>query len=142
MTFSVDKYKVVFYEKTGCSGNERQKALLTRHGISFETRSLLDTPWNQEELNSFFTDLEKDDMVNKFAPKIKNGEININSLQKDELIQMMIDEPILIKRPLIQIGENKICGFDIEKINEYLNSEICESIKISTCQSSDPCTNA
>ncbi len=142
MQFSTDRYRVIFYEKTGCSGNERQKKLLSNHGISFQTRSLLDTKWDKESLNPFFNGLEKEDMVNKFAPQVKNGEIDIAALSKDELVELMINEPILIKRPLLEIGANKICGFDIEKINQYLNSDICESIKISTCLSSDPCVSA
>jgi nitrogenase-associated protein len=141
MQFSTDRYRVIFYEKIGCSGNERQKKLLTSHGISFQTRSLLDTKWDKESLSSFFTGLEKEEMVNKFAPQVKNRQIDIDTLSKDELIQMMIKEPILIKRPLLQIGSNRICGFDIEKINSCLNSDICESIKISTCLSSDPCVS-
>lgn len=142
MKFSKNPYQVIFYEKPGCAGNERQKMLLTRQGISFQTKSLLDTAWNTDTLKQFFAGLEKKEMINKFAPRVKKGEIDISKLSKDELLNLMVDEPILIKRPLIEIGENKICGFDIEKINHYLNSDICESIKISTCQSSDPCTNA
>lgn len=142
MNFTTNKYKIIFYEKIGCSGNARQKKLLATHGLSFETRSLLDTIWSKEDLESFFHNLEKEDIVNKFAPKIKNGEININNHTKDQLINIMIAEPILIKRPLLQIGQNKLCGFDIEKINQFLNSNICEDISISTCQSSDKCITA
>lgn len=142
MTFTKNPYQVIFYEKPGCAGNERQKTLLTRHGISFQTKSLLDTPWNADTLEQFFINLEKDEIINKFAPRIKKGEIDISALSKNKLIEMMVKEPILIKRPLLEIGKNKICGFDIEKINSCLNSTICESVKIPTCQSSDPCMNA
>jgi len=142
MNFTDNKYKVVFYEKTGCAGNKRQQKLLTIHGISFETRSLLDTYWDKETLSEFFNGIKKDDIINKFAPKIKSGEINIEKLSKVELIDMMCKEPILIKRPLLEIGDNKICGFDIENINRLLNSNICEEVKISTCQSSDRCITA
>ena len=139
MNFTTNKYKVIFYEKTGCYGNKRQKELLGLSGISFETRSLLDTKWNSATLNLFFKDLEKENIVNPFAPQIKKAQIDINSLSKDELINIMCENPILIKRPLLEVGDEKICGFDIEKINSLLDSNICESTKISTCQSSDLC---
>jgi nitrogenase-associated protein len=134
--------KVVFYEKPNCAGNAKQKKLLTLNGISFETRSILDTPWNSDILNSFFKDLEIKDIINPFAPKIKNNELDISNISKDELLKLMIQEPILIKRPLLEIGETKICGFDIEKINQTIGTTICENVKISLCQSETQCTNA
>jgi len=140
MNFTPNPFKVIFYEKTGCSGNERQKKLLQTNGIGFETKSILDTKWNEETLNSFFKNLDIEEIVNKFAPAIKNKEIDLSTISKEKLIKLMCINPILIKRPLLEIGENKICGFDIEQINSLLRSNICESVQISTCLSSDPCT--
>jgi len=140
MQFKTNPFKVIFYEKTGCSGNERQKKILQSNGISFETRSILDTLWDKEILESFFTNLEKEDMVNQFAPQIKNNELDLSLITKEQLIEAMCKSPILIKRPLLEIGESTIVGFDIEKINVLLGSNICKSVKIPTCLSSDPCT--
>jgi nitrogenase-associated protein len=139
MQFTPNKYTIIFYEKTGCAGNQRQKQLLTTNGLSYQTKSLLDTQWTKEKLEPFFQGLNKSAMINQFAPKIKNNELNIEDLTKDELIEVMCNEPILIKRPLLQIGDSHLCGFDIEQINKLLNTTICESITISTCQSNDLC---
>ena len=134
-------YKFTFYEKTGCSSNARQKELLKSYDISFDVKSLLDTKWTYDELSKFFENLEVKDMVNPFAPQIKNNEIDIKNLSKDEVINLMIKTPILIKRPLMEINGNKICGFDIEKINKILNLKIDVDKKINSCSSSDSCTN-
>ena len=134
--------KVIFYEKPNCVGNAKQKKLLTLNGISYETRNILDTEWTKTLLHSFFEGLDTKDICNPFAPKIKNNEIDIGTISKEVLIELMINEPILIKRPLLEIGEVKICGFDIEKINQILQTNICENIAISTCQSGSQCTNA
>jgi nitrogenase-associated protein len=141
MTFSTKQNKVIFYEKTGCAGNQRQKKVLTSQGIDFEVKSLLDTKWDSKSLSAFFIDLDKDKIVNESAPKIKNKEIDINNLSKDEIISLMCKEPILIKRPLLEIGEEKVCGFDIEKINQILKSKIAPDLEIPTCLSDDKCKN-
>lgn len=134
-------YNFLFYEKTGCAGNARQKELLKSYGINFEVRSLLDTKWTYEELNSFFENLSVEEIFNPFAPQIKVGEINIKNLSKDEAINLMIKNPILIKRPLLQINKVKICGFEIEKINELLKVNIKTDEKINSCSSGDLCTS-
>ncbi len=140
MKFTQNPYKVIFYEKTGCAGNKKQKELLRLNGITFETRSILDTSWDKESLESFFKDLEIDNIINQFAPQIKNNELDLSSISKEELIELMCTTPILIKRPLLEIGDEKIVGFDTKKINSILGSNICANAKISTCQSSDSCT--
>ncbi len=139
MSFSF--YNFTFYEKTGCSGNAKQKELLKNHNIYFSVKSLLDTPWTQQTLSEFFKVLEVIDIFNPFAPQIRDKEIDISKLSKDEAINLMIKNPILIKRPLLDINGVKICGFDIEKINELLNTNIDTNKKLNTCSSSDSCTN-
>lgn len=134
-------YNFTFYEKTGCSGNAKQKELLKSHNISFSVKSLLDTSWTKETLSEFFKGLEIKDIFNPFAPQIRDKEIDISKLSKDEAINLMIKNPILIKRPLLDINGVKICGFDIEKINELLNVNIDTNKKLNTCSSSDSCTN-
>lgn len=136
-----EKKKVIFYEKTGCAGNKKQKELLIANGVDFEVQSLLETKWDKSSLESFFENLSKENIYNQFAPKIKSGEISIDSMTKEQLIYKMIEEPILIKRPLIQINDIKICGFDIAKINKALNLKLDTNKQIGTCQSSDVCTS-
>ena len=134
-------YNFTFYEKTGCGGNAKQKELLKSHNISFSVKSLLDTPWTVETLSEFFKGLEVIDIFNPFAPQIRDKEIDISKLSFDEAINLMIQNPILIKRPLLDINGTKICGFDIEKINNLLNVNIDTNKKLNSCSSSDSCTN-
>lgn len=136
------KKEVTFYEKPGCLGNKKQKEVLKANGVDFKVKSMLDTKWDKQTLESFFENLEKEEIVNESAPKIKRGEIDLNSITKEQLIYKMINDPILIKRPLIIVGDRKICGFNIVKLNEALNLKIDTNKEIGTCQSSsDSCTS-
>lgn len=136
------KPEILFYEKTGCIGNAKQKKLLSDYGIKFQTLSLLDTKWSFESLSDFFNGLTKDEMINPFAPSEELEKIDILSINKDDLVKYMIKNPILIKRPLISIGEVKMCGFDIPKINSALKLHICEKLTINSCPNEDnKCVN-
>ena len=134
-------YNFLFFEKSGCGGNARQKELLKKHNITFEVRDLLNTKWSYEDLVGYFDGLEIVDMFNSFAPQVRDREIDITKLSKDEAINLMIKNPILIKRPLMQINGAKICGFDIDKINQLLKSNIQTDKKINNCLSGDKCTS-
>jgi hypothetical protein len=49
--------EIVFFEKPGCIGNARQKKLLASLGHRLRVKDLLRTPWNAEELRSYFGQL-------------------------------------------------------------------------------------
>ena len=140
LSFSMSK--VIFYEKTGCSGNARQKALLKEYGVSLEVRSILDTEWDKASLEAFFEGLSPKEMINPFAPQLKAGSFNLEAYTKESLIEQMLKTPILIRRPLLQIGEVKLCGFDIEKLNALLKISMPTPQHINACLSSDSCNNA
>jgi arsenate reductase (glutaredoxin) len=133
------KPKVVFYEKKGCGGNARQKELLHQAGVEFEIKDILNTVWTKELLEAFFEDLSVENIFNMSALKIKNNAIDITQVSKNQAIELMLKEPILIKRPLIEINNTKICGFDIDKINTLLNISMPQPKDINDCKSSVPC---
>jgi nitrogenase-associated protein len=124
MKFRKEANRVTFYEKRGCVGNRKQKNILKQSGIPFETKSILDTKWTPQSLKPFFNGVNIEDMVNQSAPQIKRKELDLSIISKDELIDLMCKVPILIKRPLLEIDEAKICGFDIDKINYHLKTNI------------------
>ncbi len=133
------KPKVVFYEKKGCGGNARQKELLKNEGVEFEVKDILNVVWTKDLLESFFKELSVENIFNMSALKIKNNALDITVLSKDEAIELMIKEPILIKRPLLEINQEKVCGFDIDKINALLNISMPKPNDINECKSSTPC---
>ena len=131
---------MIFYEKPGCVGNSKQKAILDSLNIKYETKSILDTPWSKEELEEYFDGLEVVDCINPFAPQVKSGEVSIDKLTKKDAIDLMLEERILIKRPLINVDGRKICGFNTKKLSEILGIEVVEK-KPFVCKSTrDNCT--
>lgn len=116
--------KIEFYEKQNCAGNKKQRELLESFGVEIEQKDLLSETLSKDELKKFFKDLEVKECFNPFSPKVKKREINIENISLDEAIEIMIREPILIKRPLIKYQNTYICGFDIDKINNFLSIKI------------------
>lgn len=111
---------VIFYEKPGCAGNKRQKALLNEAGHTVEPRDLLTTPWTVESLSAFFGDLPSADWFNRAAPAVKNGEINPDAVAPEKALALMLAQPLLIRRPLMQVGDERMCGFEAEKVAAWI----------------------
>lgn len=113
---------VQFYEKPGCVNNARQKQLLTQAGHLLIVHDLQQQPWAQDadKLRSFFGDMPVADWFNRSAPAIKNGVIVPEQASEQQAIDWMIAEPLLIRRPLLEVDGQRLAGFDPEKIQTYL----------------------
>jgi len=115
--------EVVFYEKPGCINNTKQKKMLEEKGHVIIPFSIITTKWEKDMLRPFFGQLPVSQWFNVSAPAIKNGEIEPNNLTEDEALQAMILDPLLIKRPLINVNGNLGVGFDCILIEDLLNGE-------------------
>lgn len=107
---------IVFFEKPGCEGNSQQKALLQRAGHELEVHDLLSHPFTKSELLSYFGDKAVRDWFNLSAPRVKSGAVRPEAYSPDIALDLLLNEPILIKRPLIKIGARRCAGFDLEFI--------------------------
>lgn len=124
---------IIFYEKPGCRNNTRQKALLTEAGHSVEALNLLEQVWTVGELEKFFGEKPIAECFNSSAPAITSGKLNPATLSKSEALALMVKEPILIKRPLMKIGEHYLQGFTIERLHELIGFTSHERSDFSQC---------
>lgn len=111
---------VVFYEKPGCGTNARQKRRLEEAGHRVEARSLLAEPWTGARLRSFFGPTPVAAWFNPTAPRIKAGAVKPEALDADAAIALMLDDPLLIRRPLVEADGMRCAGFDRTPVTDLL----------------------
>ena len=103
---------VTFWGKPGCAGNARQMALLRASGHQLDVRDLGAEPWTARRLRPFFGDTPVKLWFNTSAPKVKRGELRPETLTETDAMALLLAEPLLIRRPLLQCGEKTIAGFE------------------------------
>ncbi|MGB8276934.1 MAG: ArsC/Spx/MgsR family protein [Methylovirgula sp.] len=111
---------VIFYEKPGCANNARQKLLLTAAGHDLEIRNLLTEAWTGERLQAFFGVTPVALWFNRAAPRVKSGEIDPAGVDAATALALMLADPILIRRPLIETQGRKVMGFDAALIEDWI----------------------
>jgi nitrogenase-associated protein len=111
---------VIFYEKPECANNKRQKRLLMDAGHTVIAKNLLTETWQAEQLRLFFEGLAVRDWFNYSAPAIKYGEIDPETLNEQQALALMLENPLLIRRPLMQVGEQRKAGFDPAQVDKWL----------------------
>jgi nitrogenase-associated protein len=138
--------EVTFYEKPGCSGNARQKQLLAAAGHSIVARDLRGEAWTRVKLLAFFAGLPVSAWFNQNAPAVKSGAIIPEELDELAALALLIDNPLLIRRPLMQVGDERRVGFDAVAVAAWIglgelpggeDLEACRAKADETCSTPD-----
>jgi nitrogenase-associated protein len=118
--------RLTFWEKPGCGGNARQKAVLAAAGHTLAVRSLLAEPWTPERLLQFLGPLPVTEWFNQAAPRVKSGEVDPARVGGEEALVLLLAEPLLIRRPLMELAEPpegrapRMVGFDTERVAAWI----------------------
>lgn len=115
---------IIFWEKPGCQGNARQKEILLASGHELEVRNLLAEPWSQEGLALFFGDRPVAEWFNPAHPQVKSGEVVPAGYGRDQALELMTTEPLFIVRPLMQVGEERMAGFDVTQVHNWIGLQM------------------
>ncbi|MBI3480118.1 MAG: hypothetical protein HY016_07165 [Nitrosomonadales bacterium] len=111
---------VIFYERPGCGNNTRQKVRLAASGHTVLAKNLLKEKWTAERLRAFFGDLPVVQWFNQSAPKVKSGEVDPAVLDAESALEQMLAEPLLIRRPLMEVNGIRRVGFDAEAVRAWI----------------------
>ena len=135
---------IVFYENPGCGGNARQRAALAAAGHTLERRNLLTAHWTRENLLAFLAPLPVPDWFNRAAPRVKSGEVRPEALDANAALALLLKEPLLIRRPLMQRSDNgqPHVGFDTAAVNAWvgLGTNPASTPRLEGCASpAEPC---
>ncbi len=116
--------KITFWEKPGCKGNSKQKEILLASGHQLEVRDLLSENWSEESLARFFGDRPVAEWFNITNPDVKAGRIDPQQVSYDDALTMMVAEPLLIGRPLMQVGNERLAGFEVEQVHNWIGLKL------------------
>jgi nitrogenase-associated protein len=116
---------LTFFEKPGCGGNAKQRALLEAAGHTIERRNLLGEPWTRDSLLAFLAPLPVLDWFNRAAPRVKSGEIVPEALAREQALALLLAEPLLIRRPLMLGADGtRMVGFDAQRVHEWIGLSV------------------
>jgi len=105
-----------------CSKCRLTMDILNEKGIETTVVEYLNTPPDSTELSEVLDllGLEPRELMRKHEAPYKDNNLDNPELSRDQLIQAMIDNPILIERPIIINGNKATIGRPPEKVLDIL----------------------
>ncbi|MDQ3062899.1 MAG: arsenate reductase [Acidobacteriota bacterium] len=115
--------KITVYEKPTCTTCRNLAELLKENGIGYEMVNYYIDPLSEEKLCELLekANLKAFDILRKKEPLFK--ELNISEdTPSDEIIKLIIKNPNLLQRPIVEVGDKAVLARPIEKAIELINS--------------------
>lgn len=113
---------VTIYHNPRCSKSRQTLALLEENGVTPTVIEYLKTPPNADEIDGLLKMLAmepRDLMRKKEEPYAANG-LGDEGLAREALIKAMVDNPVLIERPIVVKGGKAAIGRPPESVLEIL----------------------
>jgi len=113
---------VRIFHNPKCSKCRLTMGILDDKGVETTVIEYLKTPPNSDDLNEILDllGLEPRDLMRKHETPYKDNNLDNPDLSREQLIQAMIDNPILIERPIIIKGDKATIGRPPEKVLDIL----------------------
>ncbi|HUN58494.1 MAG TPA: ArsC/Spx/MgsR family protein [Candidatus Binataceae bacterium] len=110
-----------FYWKSTCSTcRDARSFILNDLGVEVEERNYAKEPLGLDELKAIFKGADPRDYMNPKSPAFKAMGLKGKPLTQTQALELMAQEPNLIKRPVTVAGKKIIAGFDRDALREAL----------------------
>ena len=110
------------YHNPRCSKSRQSLALLQEAGVELEVVEYLNDPPTVEELSQILAALQMEptDLMRTGEAVYKELGLNAKALSREEAIEIMVQNPVLIQRPIVVKGEQAVIGRPSENIRALI----------------------
>lgn len=114
--------KITVYEKPTCTTCRNLAILLKENGIDYDQVNYFIEPLPEEKLRELLrkANLSPYEILRTKEPLVK--ELNITKeTAPDEIIKLIVENPIILQRPIVETSELAVLARPIEKALELIN---------------------
>jgi arsenate reductase len=114
--------QITIFHNPRCSKSRQTLELLTEQGIVPHVVNYLENPPDHQQLDSILRglDMEPRDLMRKNEAEYAAQGLDDSSLSRGDLIDVMVNYPRLIQRPIVVAGDKIAIGRPPEAILEIL----------------------
>jgi arsenate reductase len=116
--------KITVYEKPTCTTCRNLANLLRENGVDYDKVNYFIEPLSEEKLRELLAkaNLSPFDVVRKNEAVYK--ELKVSEVKDaDELIKIIVENPGILQRPIVEVGEKAVLARPVEKALELIKNE-------------------
>lgn len=112
---------IVMYTSQGCSSCRKAKQYMKDNHLKFIEKDIERNELNEKEIRYLLSrsDNGSEDLISQRSKVIKEGNMDIDSMNINELVRFICDNPTVLKRPIIIDNHDMITGYDEDQISIF-----------------------
>ena len=94
-----------------------------QNGVSVTERDYFKEPFTERELSDLVAEVGDPGVSTMFAsrsPSLKKLGLNAAELSDERKLALMLEEPRLVRRPIVRLGDRLLIGASVKAITEAL----------------------
>ena len=105
-----------------CTSCRKAEALLKERGVDYEKREFFKDRFSKEELGALLASvgLTASDVISTRSRVYKERGLGETDLSDDQILDLMVEEPTLLRRPIVIKGDQAVVGFNAPKLQELI----------------------
>ena len=113
---------VTLYITPSCSSCRKARAWLEEHQIEYVERNIISEPLTAEEIKSILrlTEEGTEEIISTNSKTYQQLNVDIDSLPLKELYELIIENPQMLRRPIVQDHKRLQVGYNEEEIRRFL----------------------
>lgn len=114
--------KITVYEKPTCTTCRKVAKAFSEQGIDLEKVNYYIKPFTKSKLKELLNkmSMKPSELLRKNDEAYKKFRSKIEQLSEDEILDMMIKNPDLVQRPIVEKGNRAILARPPERIKELM----------------------
>lgn len=114
--------KITVYEKPTCTTCRKVAKAFLEQGIDFNKVNYYIKPFTKSKLKSLLSKMKMkpSELLRKNDEAFKELKTKIEKISEEEILNLMIENPDLVQRPIVEKGDKAILARPPERINEIL----------------------
>lgn len=119
---------IKIYTAPSCLGCRKVKKYFKEHNIQYVEKSIINTRLSREDIYKMLVKSENgfDDIISTRSKVFKEKNVDINQMNLSQLVDFIIENPTVLKRPII-IGDYELqVGYNDDDISLFLPEDLRE----------------
>lgn len=114
------------YTAPSCASCRKVKAWLDQYKIPYIEKNIFSTALQKDELRELLVRTENgtEEIISKRSKIIKEGNVDIDGMTINELIEFIQNNPSILKRPIILDERRFQVGYNDEEIRVFIPREL------------------
>ena len=112
--------KVYFYCWAKWNTCRKAKEFLSQKKIEFTDRDFFKNKFSRKEIVALLQGRPANEMFNPRSPSVKSMGLDLVNLNHDKLIDLMLQEPRLVRRPVVTLNGETYFGADSKVLEKLL----------------------